>query len=56
MDGRVLAEAFEPDAPQSRPVAYSQASVYKDSVEDETLTGDEMDEVQEKLRGWGYAG
>jgi len=30
LDGRVLREAFSDDAPASRPVVYSQASIYKD--------------------------
>jgi predicted AlkP superfamily phosphohydrolase/phosphomutase len=55
MDGRVLAEAFGPDSPAARPVVYSQASVYKEPTSQD-LTAREMDEVQEKLRGWGYAG
>jgi predicted AlkP superfamily phosphohydrolase/phosphomutase len=55
LDGRVLAEAFEPDSPASQPVVYGQASIYKDAVSQD-LTSGEMDEVQEKLRGWGYAG
>jgi hypothetical protein len=56
MDGRVLAEAFEEASPLARPVAHSQADVYKDGTSEPDLSDEEMDEVQEKLRGWGYAG
>jgi predicted AlkP superfamily phosphohydrolase/phosphomutase len=56
LDGRVLSEAFEAGSPMSRPVAYSQANVYKDPVAVPGLSDEEMTEVQEKLRGWGYAG
>ena len=56
LDGRVLSEAFEPSAEASRPVVYSQADIYKDMVAEPDLSDEEMDEVQEKLRGWGYAG
>jgi predicted AlkP superfamily phosphohydrolase/phosphomutase len=56
LDGRVLSEAFEASSPVARPVAYSQANVYKDGASDPGLSDEEMDEVQEKLRGWGYAG
>ena len=40
----------------SRPVANSQANVYKDPVAVPGLSDEEMTEVQEKLRGLGYAG
>ena len=53
LDGRVLSEVFEASG---RPVTYSQASVYKDGVSVPDLSDEEMEEVQEKLRGWGYAG
>jgi len=56
MDGRVLSEAFEPASPGAQPVKHTQASVYKDSNTKPDLSEDEMAEVQEKLRGWGYAG
>jgi predicted AlkP superfamily phosphohydrolase/phosphomutase len=56
MDGRVLSEAFEPASPGAQPVKHTQASVYKDSNKKPDLSEDEMAEVQEKLRGWGYAG
>jgi predicted AlkP superfamily phosphohydrolase/phosphomutase len=56
LDGRVLSEAFEASAAASRPVVYSQANIYKDSAAEPDLSDEEMDEVQEKLRGWGYAG
>jgi len=56
LDGRVLSEAFEPSSPGAQPVRHTQASVYKDSNSKPDLSEDEMAEVQEKLRGWGYAG
>jgi predicted AlkP superfamily phosphohydrolase/phosphomutase len=56
MDGRVLDEAFEASAPMARPVAYSEENVYKDGTSAPGLSDEEMAEVQEKLRGWGYAG
>jgi hypothetical protein len=60
LDGRVLREAFADASPLSRPVVHSQASVYKDGVDSDpsgrALSDEEMEEVQEKLRGWGYAG
>jgi predicted AlkP superfamily phosphohydrolase/phosphomutase len=56
LDGRVLSEAFEALSPLARPVTYSQANVYKDSDSQPDLSDEEMEEVQEKLRGWGYAG
>jgi predicted AlkP superfamily phosphohydrolase/phosphomutase len=56
MDGRVLAEAFEADSPLRRPVTHNQASVYKDAAAAPALSDEEMADVQEKLRGWGYAG
>jgi len=56
LDGRVLAEAFDPSSPLAAPVMYSQANVYKDAASTSDLSDDEMAEVQDKLRGWGYAG
>jgi predicted AlkP superfamily phosphohydrolase/phosphomutase len=56
LDGRVLSEAFVASSPLARPVARSQANVYKDGDSAPDLSDDEMEEVQEKLRGWGYAG
>jgi predicted AlkP superfamily phosphohydrolase/phosphomutase len=56
LDGRVLSEAFSASSPLARPVTYSQANVYKDGDSQPDLSDDEMEEVQEKLRGWGYAG
>jgi predicted AlkP superfamily phosphohydrolase/phosphomutase len=56
LDGRVLAEAFEPTSSLSRPVEYHDVSVYKDGVSQQEPSDEEMSEVQEKLRGWGYAG
>jgi predicted AlkP superfamily phosphohydrolase/phosphomutase len=56
LDGRVLSEAFEPSAPAARPVVHSQENVYKDGLAVPHLSDEEMEEVQEKLRGWGYAG
>jgi predicted AlkP superfamily phosphohydrolase/phosphomutase len=56
LDGRVLQEAFEASSPLARPVVPSQADVYKAGAAPGGLSDDEMEEVQEKLRGWGYAG
>jgi predicted AlkP superfamily phosphohydrolase/phosphomutase len=56
LDGRVLSEAFEASSPLARPAAHSQANVYKDGASAPGMSDDEMDEVQDKLRGWGYAG
>lgn len=56
LDGRVLSEAFDEKSPATQPVVYSQASVYKDGARAPGLSDEEMAEVQEKLRGWGYAG
>ncbi len=56
LDGRVLSEAFAASAPAARPVEYSEASVYKECDASPDLSDQEMEEVQEKLRGWGYAG
>jgi predicted AlkP superfamily phosphohydrolase/phosphomutase len=56
LDGRVLSEAFEETSPGAQPVIHSEANIYKDGASPPGLTNDEMDEVQEKLRGWGYAG
>jgi predicted AlkP superfamily phosphohydrolase/phosphomutase len=56
LDGCVLSEAFEASSPASQPVVYSQADIYKDGTAEPDLSDEEMDEVQEKLRGWGYAG
>jgi len=56
LDGRVLGEAFEASSPVASPVVYSQANVYKDGGSTSDPSDEEMAEVQEKLRGWGYAG
>jgi predicted AlkP superfamily phosphohydrolase/phosphomutase len=56
LDGRVLSEAFEASSPIAQPVAFTRASVYKDSGSGPDLSDEDMAEVQEKLRGWGYAG
>jgi predicted AlkP superfamily phosphohydrolase/phosphomutase len=56
LDGRVLGEAFEASSPLARPVVHSQVNVYKDKAAQPDLSQDEMEEVQQKLRGWGYAG
>ncbi len=56
LDGRVLSEAFEESSPVARPVVYTEASVYKEGASEPDFSDGEMAEVQEKLRGWGYAG
>jgi arylsulfatase A-like enzyme len=56
LDGKVLHEAFQEPSPAAAPVVYSDASVYKDEDSTPDLSDDEMADVQEKLRGWGYAG
>ena len=56
MDGRVLQEAFQASSPLARPVRTSPESVYKEGPAEPGLADEEMEEVQEKLRGWGYAG
>ena len=56
LDGKVLSEAFEPGSAGAQPVRLTQVNVYKDSGSKPELSDDEMAEVQEKLRGWGYAG
>lgn len=56
LDGRVLSEAFDDSSPAARPVVFSEANVYKDGDRAPDLSDEEMAEVQEKLRGWGYAG
>jgi predicted AlkP superfamily phosphohydrolase/phosphomutase len=56
LDGRVLSEGFESSSSLARPVIHSQTSIYKDGASEPSLSDEEMEEVQEKLRGWGYAG
>ncbi|HSJ58343.1 MAG TPA: phosphodiesterase, partial [Anaerolineae bacterium] len=56
MDGRVVGEWFEAGSPLARPVVYTDESVYTDRSEATGLAEEEMEEVQDKLRGWGYAG
>ncbi len=56
LDGRVLSEAFEVTSPGARPVIRSEANIYKDGASLPGLSDEEMEGVQEKLRGWGYAG
>ena len=56
LDGRVLVEAFTASAPLARPVTYSQANLYKDGTPEPDFSDQDMEQVQEKLRGWGYAG
>ena len=55
-DGRVLRDAFGPASPLAQPVSYSQESVYKGEMAGPDLSDDDLEEVQDKLRGWGYAG
>jgi predicted AlkP superfamily phosphohydrolase/phosphomutase len=55
LDGRVLGEAFADSSPVSRPVTRSQEQVYKYSLVDGDTSANEMEEMQDKLRGWGYA-
>ena len=52
LDGRVLQEAFV----RPSPVAYSTENIYKDPAAGSVSLDEEMEQVQEKLRGWGYAG
>lgn len=56
LDGRVLTEAFEDGAAVRRSVLLSQANVYRESGSISDLSDEEMAQVQDKLRGWGYAG
>ena len=56
LDGRVLKEAFQDSSPAARPVVYSQDNIYKDGDSAPGFSDTEMEEIQEKLRGWGYAG
>ena len=56
LDGQVLNEAFQDSSPAARPVVYSQHSIYKDDASPPGFSDTEMEEIQEKLRGWGYAG
>jgi hypothetical protein len=56
LDGRVLSEAFQDSSLAAEPVAYGQDSIYKDDSSPPGFSDTEMDEMQEKLRGWGYAG
>jgi predicted AlkP superfamily phosphohydrolase/phosphomutase len=56
LDGRVVSEAFEDGSQAAHPVTRSEANIYKDEDSPPELSDQEMDEVQEKLRGWGYAG
>ena len=60
LDGRVLSEAFDDTSPVALPIVYSNrgdpgANIYKDGARVPELSDEEMEEVQEKLRGWGYA-
>jgi predicted AlkP superfamily phosphohydrolase/phosphomutase len=65
LDGRVLSEAFDDSSPAARPIVYSNrgdpgANIYKDGTDAggpsaRDFSDEEMKEVQEKLRGWGYA-
>jgi len=56
LDGRVLAEAFMASSPLARPMTHSPANLYKDGTSDPDFSDQDMEQVQEKLRGWGYAG
>jgi predicted AlkP superfamily phosphohydrolase/phosphomutase len=56
LDGRVLREAFDEASPLTRPVVRSQSEVYKEHLPGAEPPDDDMAAVQEKLRGWGYAG
>ncbi len=56
LDGRVLEEAFIPGSPAARPAVYGVANIYKDDSGISSSLAEEMEEVQERLRGWGYAG
>ena len=52
----IVGIAFEASSPVAQPVRYTEASIYKDSDSEPDLSDEEMADVQEKLRGWGYAG
>jgi predicted AlkP superfamily phosphohydrolase/phosphomutase len=56
LDGRVLREAFDDASRVARPVTRSQAGVYKEHLPGAEPPDEDMAAVQEKLRGWGYAG
>ncbi len=56
LDGRVLCEAFTASSPLARPVTYTPANLYKDGTSEPDFSDQDMEQVQEKLRGWGYAG
>jgi predicted AlkP superfamily phosphohydrolase/phosphomutase len=56
LDGRVLAEAFDPASPLARPVCFSQAPIFREQGDGSGPLDEEMSEVQSRLRGWGYAG
>jgi predicted AlkP superfamily phosphohydrolase/phosphomutase len=55
LDGRVLSEAFEDSSAVARPVTRSQAQVYRDHLAVSDSFASDMADMQEKLRGWGYA-
>jgi predicted AlkP superfamily phosphohydrolase/phosphomutase len=56
LDGRVLQEAFDDASRLAQPIARSQATVFKAHPPAAEPSDDDMQAVQEKLRGWGYAG
>jgi predicted AlkP superfamily phosphohydrolase/phosphomutase len=56
LDGQVLSEAFEESSPVAQPAELIDTNIYKDGDQAPQFSDDEMDEVQDKLRGWGYAG
>jgi predicted AlkP superfamily phosphohydrolase/phosphomutase len=55
VDGRVLEEAFAPgSAPANRPVETTDAAVEYESADSDDGSEEEMDDVEDRLRGLGY--
>lgn len=56
LDGQVLSDAFHDTSPAAAPAVYGDVNVGKDEDLPLDLSDDEMADVREKLRGWGFAG